>query len=309
MFESDQQLYELIFCACTEREEEQWKAEILHYSAKEYQRQTENLSILTPEHSLLDLDIKTLGAVFGQPGTLTRRLSVQRAATINPRTNVTQVIINNTHCPKDHPDTGRSASASLSRSHSLLSTNRIPILAPERADRIRLEQAISNAWTREILPYPGMIASRGGQFIRASANSMMRKLSKASITSNARKRAVSCRSVSETNSSSTRSEAICSDQTDGGVPLIEWDELATVRLKHESYGKTSFEVERSTSRYEVRKVSRLFQRARKSQEGSDASTIVAGRESLDLEHVKGKLRKPKTLLKAFSTEGIRGWFT
>ncbi len=80
----------------------------------------------------------------------------------------------------------------MNRSQSLLTTNRIPVLAPPRAERVRLENLLSDVWTREILPFPGMTGrTRSEHLVRASASSMIRKLSVASIAGNFTKRSVS----------------------------------------------------------------------------------------------------------------------
>jgi hypothetical protein len=105
-----------------------------------------------------------------------------------------QVIIKNTNAFKES-----ASSASINRSQSLLTTNRIPVLAPLRADRIRLETLLADVWTREILPYPGMTGrARSEHLVRASASSMMRKLSVASIASNFTKRSGSMASLHKT---------------------------------------------------------------------------------------------------------------
>jgi hypothetical protein len=105
-----------------------------------------------------------------------------------------QVIIKNTNAFKESP-----SSAAINRSQSLLTTNRIPVLAPSRADRIRLEALLADVWTKEILPYPGMTGrARNEHLVRASASSMMRKLSVASITSNFTKRSGSMASLHKT---------------------------------------------------------------------------------------------------------------
>lgn len=64
-----------------------------------------------------------------------------------------------------------------------MSASHIPTLAPRRQDRIKLELAIVDVWTRSALPYPGMNTKRMENPIRASANHVMRKLSIASMTS------------------------------------------------------------------------------------------------------------------------------
>lgn len=71
-------------------------------------------------------------------------------------------------------------------------TNRVPVLAPARTDRIRLETLLSDVWSRDILPWPGLThRTRSEHLVRASASSMIRKLSVASITSNFSKRSTS----------------------------------------------------------------------------------------------------------------------
>lgn len=120
-------------------------------------------------------------------GTVARRLSIRRATTVGPKSPLCQVIIENTSATKDTATS--STNAAVNRSQSLLGTNRIPVLAPSRAERVRLERLLSDVWTKQILPYPGMTGrARSEHIVRSSASSMMRKLSVASITSNFTKR-------------------------------------------------------------------------------------------------------------------------
>jgi hypothetical protein len=81
-------------------------------------------------------------------------------------------------------------------------------LAPRRAERTRLETALEDVWTKDILPFPGMALRRAENPIRASANSVMRKLSMASIASNFSKRSPSFTSLNH-----ARSEEPSSAQT------------------------------------------------------------------------------------------------
>ena len=104
------------------------------------------------------------------------------------------MIIKNTNALKDIPKSV--STTAINRSQSLLTTNRIPILAPSRADRIRLEALLADIWTRDVLPFPGMTGrARSEHRVRASASSMMRKLSVASIASNFTKRSGSVASL------------------------------------------------------------------------------------------------------------------
>jgi hypothetical protein len=136
------------------------------------------------------------------------------------------VVIKNTSAFKDIPHSA--SCASMNRSQSLLTTNRIPVLAPPRAERIRLETILSDVWTRDILPYPGMTGrSRSEHPVRASASSMMRKLSVASIASNFTKRSGSLASLHKTTDDdlpadtemSTQTTRVESSSTEGALSL------------------------------------------------------------------------------------------
>ena len=150
--------------------------------------------------SFLSLDLKSIGPIFGQPGILARRMSVHRSATVGSKTSLHQVIIKNTQVQKILGAGQSTISLPVARSQSHLSTNHIPTLAPRRAERIRLETTLSEVWTKDILSFPGMVPRRAENPIRASANSVMRKLSMASIASNFSKRSPSCLSLGRTRS-------------------------------------------------------------------------------------------------------------
>lgn len=190
VFDSDGQLHELLFSACSATEQEQWLEGIdrgrrLLSADTRCQPPTINL----PTTTLLDLN--PLGPAFSQVG-LTRRISIQRAATVGSRIPICPVIIKNTHKPHDSQDSRSNPVAqAINRSQSLLTTHRTIILAPKRSERVRLEQSLADVWTHDTLPYPGMALSRGGSMIRASAGSLVRKLSLVSIHAPFSKRSVS----------------------------------------------------------------------------------------------------------------------
>jgi hypothetical protein len=150
--------------------------------------------------SSLSLDIKSIGPVFGHADSLVRRMSVHRAATISSKTHMSQVIIKNTQAQKMSEPPPAFAPNLVTRSQSHMSSNHVPTLAPRRAERIRLETALEEVWTKDTLPFPGMGSRRVENPIRASANSVMRKLSMASITSNFSRRSPSFSSISNTKS-------------------------------------------------------------------------------------------------------------
>lgn len=126
-------------------------------------------------------------------GTLVRRISIQRATTVGgAKSPLCQVILKNTNVLKDHGGNSSTAST-INRSQSLLTaTTRIPVLAPPRGERARLEALLSDVWSREVLPFPGMtMKSRSENLVRNSASTVMRKLSVASFASTFTKRSVS----------------------------------------------------------------------------------------------------------------------
>lgn len=108
---------------------------------------------------------------------------MQRAATVGGRSSISHVIIRNTYNAHECQQKRETIpfSTPINRSQSQMSTKRVPVLEPRRSERLRLESSISDIWTRERLPFPGMTGSRGGQILLASAGSLVRKLSLASI--------------------------------------------------------------------------------------------------------------------------------
>ena len=323
MFEFDQQLYEIIFCACTSREEQEWRTDI-HEKSCESEDEVEKGAWPTSQQSVLSLDIKTLGFVFGQPGTLTRRQSVQRAATVNSRRNGRQVIIRNTNSLKESGEPPAPESECLSRSQSLLSTHRIPILTPKRAERQRIETAMAEVWTRDRLPFPGMTGNRGSYLIQRSATSVMRKISKASMTTTSTKRTVSpYMSINENDSTP------CPESVNGKVDtfLFEVQRRVSYRIAqidgtsspprdHHASTSPSDHEELITSKLKpfsaasIAKEKNLAvsQRGHKSRMRSPVSTRSTSQGSGEPGGGKGRSHRSKTLLKAFSRDGIWSWF-
>ena len=170
-------LHEFILSACSVAEEQQWRRGL----CGELSGEDGEEKITFQAQSNITLELKSVGVVYGHHGTLARRLSIQRAATVGNRASIYQVIVRNTHNPEELHEFRQPSTASINRSHSHVTANRIVVLAPKRSERARLESMLSDVWTKDKLPYPGMIASRGGQIIRASAGSLVRKLSLASI--------------------------------------------------------------------------------------------------------------------------------
>ncbi|PSR92078.1 hypothetical protein BD289DRAFT_459806 [Coniella lustricola] len=185
VFECDCHLYEMMLTACTSKEEDEWRSRLNDGSAVKAQEQD------TPDlYSFLFLNLKSQGTVFGKQGSIARNLSIHRATTVGPKSPLCNVIVRNTTLDKDLLS---SANATINRSQSLLATKgRVPVLTPPKADRARLEALLSDVWTREVLPFPGITArARNEHLIRSSAQSMIRKLSVTSIASTFSKRSPS----------------------------------------------------------------------------------------------------------------------
>ncbi|KXH45538.1 RhoGEF domain-containing protein [Colletotrichum nymphaeae SA-01] len=189
VFECDSQLYEILMTACSPREQEEWRNRLSVARTGEQEQIDPNL------YSSMSLNMKSLGTVFRKPGTVARRISIHRATTVGPKSPLCQVILKNTSVMRDNSDAA--STTSINRSQSLLTTNpRIPILAPPRGERARLEALMSDIWSRDILPFPGMTGrSRSEHLVRSSASTMMRKLSVASIASSFAKRSNSVASM------------------------------------------------------------------------------------------------------------------
>ncbi|KAF5023930.1 hypothetical protein F66182_4010 [Fusarium sp. NRRL 66182] len=177
-FESDHQLYELVMTACTSEEETTWRNRLHRPPGSESSVRTPGL------HTFLSLDIQSLGAVFGRPGTVARSLSVHRTTAVGPEASLCRVILKNTSSMR--PSTG--GTDPLNRSQSLLSTKaRLPVLAPPRSERARLEVLLADVWSQDVLPLPSMTSiARNEHMVRRSASTVMRKLSVASMSKTSR---------------------------------------------------------------------------------------------------------------------------
>ncbi|ETN46879.1 uncharacterized protein HMPREF1541_01068 [Cyphellophora europaea CBS 101466] len=233
-FAVEGRLNEFLLSASSAVEEEQWKRGL----RGELADATGGRSMPKNFPSSVALDLRSVGVIYGRQGTLARRLSVQRAATVGSRTSISQVIIRNTHNPEELHEFRQPSTTSVNRSQSHMTSNRIVILAPKRSERTRLESLLNDIWTKDKLPYPGMIGSRGGQIIRASAGSLARKLSLASIQGS-----FSRRSASLTVSSKKSYETLSVSRGMDRMPTFEiWRDSVDERPTSRHKRKTSHDV-------------------------------------------------------------------
>jgi hypothetical protein len=63
VFECDHQLYEMIFSACSPKEELEWRSRLIDRACKEHSDGFEQAFF-----TILALEIKPMGTVFGKPG-------------------------------------------------------------------------------------------------------------------------------------------------------------------------------------------------------------------------------------------------
>lgn len=182
VFEHTARMYELICVACSAIEAEAWRSHIAGRIEAQASAVMEARASIFELQSPLTSEMRSIGKAFGKPSSFVRRMSVHRAATIGPTTDLNQVIIKNTQSLKEMHDNESQASLQIPRSQSVATPSHVQTLAPRRGERHRLESILSDVWTKDLLPYPGMV--RRSDPIRASANHVIRKFSMASITSN-----------------------------------------------------------------------------------------------------------------------------
>lgn len=168
---------ELLLSACSNVEERQW-LEGLRGAYEPAEQQSLTSSVISTRTYL---DLKSVGVVFGHNPPPSRQSPIQRAATVCNRSGGCQIILRNTHNPQDLQEYRNASPSMMNRSQSHATTNKIVVLAPKRTERSRLETMLSDVWTKDKIPFPGMIASKSSQILRASAGSLVRKLSLASI--------------------------------------------------------------------------------------------------------------------------------
>ena len=291
-------------CACSTREEERWKEELSKSS------KLDTTVPMTSDSTFLAINLRSLGLIFGQPGSLARRMSLQQTEVLDTSRPGCEVIIRNTHSAREGQDFPKSASASFNRSTSLLLSSRIPVLSPDRVDRVRLEHALEDVWTKATLPFPGMTVHRMGDFVRVSKKSVMRKLSKASTNTPTEKHSFSCNSLDD-----PFIEGPSPKENHQAVSRVDAERettpTSTLRLGTE-YDLTlpealATEGSAQPQMTDAMKISFNVPRTPRSRISSEALTVAE--EDERKEDKPDKPKKGKTLLKAFSAEGMRMWFT
>ena len=278
-------MHELILCATSAIEEHQWKVHI------EAAARPENAANVLADLIFLDHRMFPIGMCTASPGTAAWRVRIQdelRAKKVNTKL----VNIKNVSQSRDASDSPASnASSSFRRSNPPRMAGRILAFAPERSDRVRLAQMLDGIWTKELLPFPESTIQRSGNFIRASKNTVIRKLSKASTNTQSSKRTISHKSLDDPFLECHSNEA-------HGILEAGPGGMSRVRAKTLCMPP---EVDNLPDGRAARSV--VFESARKT-----VNPETAPNTSTDTNNgieATGKAKKPMTILKALSSEGIK----
>ena len=303
----------MIFCACSAREEEQWKAQLLDSSTKEGRRHMEDSLGMPPLYAVMNLDMKPFGQVYRYGDKTDHALSIQRAATL-PRSTSYQVIIKNTNATKDQQNRNVSPLDSVSRSQSLMASNRVSILAPKRTERARMEHQLAGVWTRELLPYPGMGGQRGENMIRNSASSMLRRLRGTSLSSTVSRLSTSVSSLADSRSEHLQDYgSLNNDDLPKERPKLHGSKSLDVGLCTRDQTVGASRIKQAVKRSHSTAAARLH-RSRRTVENIPAvdargpKTYHHHSENGSDETVRTKRTAATGFFTGFSAEGIRGWF-
>lgn len=200
-FQMEEENYEFVLSASSAIEERLWKTETLKCSAAVAEMGRSGGTWDPRKYSLLSLSLVPLDHIQYTVSSLARRSSMDSVA-ITRRANVQPVVIKKTHFPHTMEETPNPPpEGEIERPKITVARGAITVTA-RRAERIRLERLISDAYTRDVLPMPGMILGRGDLFLRGS---IMRRLSlhatfakrssSVSITSNSGRAVPDARSI------------------------------------------------------------------------------------------------------------------
>ena len=187
----ERRCYEILCSACSPGEESRWRQSLCLTTETDGFHDVSRIH--TNLRSEFARDIKPLVGNHAHKPSLSTRISIRRAVTLGPTSQLSQVIIRNTSSAEQASPAASTSSLQIGRSQSLNTPGHIPILCPRRSERIQLELAMSDLYTKDTLPYPGMKTHESS--FRASAQSIMRKLSMASISSTFSRRSVSLASL------------------------------------------------------------------------------------------------------------------
>jgi len=125
------------------------------------------------KYSFVNMLLLPLDRVQYKAASLARRSSMD-SLTVLRKANVQHVIIKKTHCPHTFEEAASPLGDGEIEPLKTPAVRGALTLVARRIDRIRLERLITDVYTRDVLPLPGMVLGRGDLFRRGS---IMRRLS------------------------------------------------------------------------------------------------------------------------------------
>ena len=237
---------------------------------------------------------------FGLPGTLARRFSTRRPATVGPRTALSQVVIRNTHSLR-HTEK-KSSDMSMGRSQTVHLGPRIQTLAPRRLDRIHMEQDLADVWTRDLLTYPGM-SSRAESQIRASANTVMRRLSRATSNSFGKRSGSFTSRLEEAIDDESPESSPKLDYCRALVPVVESPRGPSI-VTHDGFPEPK---SRTTSK-ELKACIDAAKPENIAPVGADNDALQSSEKDKQPRHLRKRLNSSLSLIRTMSIEGMKAVF-
>jgi len=123
-------------------------------------------------YSFVNIALVPLDRIQYAVSSLARRSSMD-SMSIARKCDIQQVVIKKTHYPNSHDEPANPPGSEIERLKTQVIRSTSTITA-RRIDRVRLEKTIANIYTRDVLPFPGMVLARGESFRHGS---LMRRLS------------------------------------------------------------------------------------------------------------------------------------
>lgn len=174
LFQEQEESYEIVLSASSAAEEKHWKTEILKCSAALADMAQPGPAWDPRKYSFVNLLLLPLDRVQYTVASLARRSSMD-SVSVSRKANVQHVIIKKTHCPHNSEEASSPLGGDGEIERPKMPAVRGALtLSARRMDRIRLERLVSDVYTRDVLPLPGMVLGRGDLFRRGS---IMRRLS------------------------------------------------------------------------------------------------------------------------------------
>ncbi|TPX20393.1 hypothetical protein DIZ76_016281 [Coccidioides immitis] len=172
IFTFEHSLVELIFSACSEKEETEWLRNLIIQINPEQEARSETVG-QPVRNSFIYFALKPLQAVIlnGRLLSVARRSSIHGTLITTGSPDYLPIHIKGTTALP----TNQATRPPLGRSQSVQNSRRDIVLAPKRQKRVKMEKRLVDIWTRDVVPYPGMPLGIGESFMRTSTDVLMGK--------------------------------------------------------------------------------------------------------------------------------------